>query len=54
MTQAATFTCDDCGQTQPVEQVTAYEFRVRCRCDRWLSWAHKNPPPVFDTEGATQ
>jgi uncharacterized paraquat-inducible protein A len=47
VTQPETFTCDDCGQTVLVQQVTAYEFAAPCRCRRWISWAHKSPPPAF-------
>ncbi len=47
MTQPATYHCDVCGQTVAVQRVTAYEFTAPCKCDRWISWDHRNKPPAF-------
>jgi hypothetical protein len=48
--QPAQHRCDRCGIASPVRQVSPFEFEWRCPCgDAGVtSWAHHNPPPLFD------
>ncbi len=50
MKQPSVLRCDRCGARVNVIQETAYEFRYACPCGHrgLVSWAHADPPPVFE------
>lgn len=48
--QQATARCA-CGKVYRIHQTeSTYEFDWRCLCGRGgtISWAHANPPPIFN------